>query len=139
MIDNSKKICDVNQAISNMGNSPDLFIKHFNKFKNSGFDIINQLEELIRNDNFSDAFILCHSLKGLSGMLCFPSLHKHSEEAESLFKKIAAEQAGENSDEATDCSVSENGIKPNQQKVAISLYSSIVHDIEAICEFQPHL
>ncbi len=85
----SAGICDVKQGIRNMGNNPDLFRKHFNKFKESGAEILQQLDSHISQKDYSNASILCHSIKGLSGMLGLTTLHVHMKEAESFFRDLA--------------------------------------------------
>ncbi len=85
----SAKICDVKQGIRNMGNNPDLFRKHFNKFKENGTEILQQLDNHISQGDFSNASILCHSIKGLSGMLGLTTLHIHMKEAEFFFRDLA--------------------------------------------------
>lgn len=85
----SAKVCDVKQGIRNMGNNPDLFRKHFNKFKENGAEILQQLDDHIRQNDYSNASILCHSIKGLSGMLGLTTLHVHMKEAEFFFRDLA--------------------------------------------------
>lgn len=85
----SAKICDVKQGIRNMGNNPDLFRKHFNKFKENGAEILQQLDSHISQKDYSNASILCHSIKGLSGMLGLTTLHVHMKEAEFFFRDLA--------------------------------------------------
>lgn len=85
----STSICDVKQGIRNMGDNPDLFRKHFNKFKASGGEILQQLESHINQEDYSNASILCHSIKGLSGMLGLTTLHLHMKEAEYFFRELA--------------------------------------------------
>ena len=85
----STRICDVKQGIRNMGNNPDLFRKHFNKFKENGAEILQQLNDHISRNDYSNASILCHSIKGLSGMLGLTTLHVHMKEAEFFFGELA--------------------------------------------------
>lgn len=135
MIDNSK-ICDVQQAISHMGDNSNLFIKHFNKFKISSADTLSHLKSLIYNLNFKDAFMLCHSLKGLSSMLGFTSLQQHAKEAEYLFKELAAQSSAKQTETIDPAPAI---ISKQQQETIYRTYSSIVQDIEDIRKFQPHL
>lgn len=81
----STNICDVAQGIRNMGNNPDLFRKHFNKFKENSGKIVRDLDRHISNSDYSNASILCHSIKGLSGMLGLTTLHLHMKDAEYFF------------------------------------------------------
>ena len=85
----STSICDVDQGIRNMGNNPDLFRKHFNKFKENSGKIVRELDKHISNSDYSSASILCHSIKGLSGMLGLTTLHLHMKDAEYFFHELA--------------------------------------------------
>ena len=85
----STSICDVDQGIRNMGNNPDLFRKHFNKFKENSGKIVRELDKHISNSDYSNASILCHSIKGLSGMLGLTTLHLHMKDAEYFFHELA--------------------------------------------------
>ena len=85
----STSICDVAQGIRNMGNNPDLFRKHFNKFKENSGKIVRDLDRHISNSDYSNASILCHSIKGLSGMLGLTTLHLHMKDAEYFFHELA--------------------------------------------------
>ena len=85
----STSICDVDQGIRNMGNNPDLFRKHFNKFKENSGKIVRELNKHISNSDYSNASILCHSIKGLSGMLGLTTLHLHMKDAEYFFHELA--------------------------------------------------
>lgn len=80
------EVCDIHTAIENMGNSPRLFMKHFNNFKTNNVDLALRLTDLIENKLFNDAAILCHSIKGLSGMLALTSLYKHIQMLEKLLQ-----------------------------------------------------
>ena len=79
-------VCDIHTAIENMGNSPRLFMKHFNNFKNNNADLALRLSDLIENEKYTDAATLCHSIKGLSGMLGLTSLYRHVIELEDLLR-----------------------------------------------------
>ena len=85
----STSICDVDQGIRNLGNNPDLFRKHFNKFKENSGKIVRELDRHISNNDYSNASILCHSIKGLSGMLGLTTLHLHMKDAEYFFHELA--------------------------------------------------
>lgn len=93
-------VCDVEQGIRNMGNNPDLFRKHFNKFKDNCSEILMQLNNHIERKDYKNASILCHSIKGLSGMLGLTTLHVHMKESEFLFRDLA-QQSGDSVDAAT--------------------------------------
>ena len=120
MIKKSSNVCNVQQAVLNMGNNPELFKKHFNKFKDSSGEIFDQLNHLVSDKHFSDTAVLCHSMKGLSSMLCFTTLQTHMSEAESFFKNIDSPQ---NMDKDT-----LDGIN--------TLISFIQQDIQAICRLE---
>lgn len=79
-------ICDIPKAISNMGNSERLFLKHFRNFKNNNADLYARLQELVDCENYADAASLCHSIKGLAGMLALTNLYHHIIELETLLK-----------------------------------------------------
>ena len=75
-------VCDIHQAIENMGNNPRLFIKHFNNFRNNNVDLCPRLQALVDKEQYSEASGLCHSIKGLAGMLGFTDLYNHIIELE---------------------------------------------------------
>lgn len=79
-------ICDIAKGISNMGNSERLFLKHLKNFKNNNADLYARLQELIDNGEYADAATLCHSIKGLAGMLALTNLYHHIIELETLLK-----------------------------------------------------
>lgn len=79
-------VCDIHAAIENMGNSPRLFMKHFNNFKTNNADLGLRLTEMIENGQIKEAALLCHSIKGLSGMLGLSNLYKHVIELEELLR-----------------------------------------------------
>ena len=62
-------------------------MKHFNNFKTNNADLSLRLTELIENRQCSDAAVLCHSIKGLSGMLGLTALYKHIIALEDILKK----------------------------------------------------
>ena len=70
-------VCDVHAAIENMGNNARLFMKHFDNFKHNNVDLALRLSTMVETDHFSDASMLCHSIKGLAGMLGLNGLYKH--------------------------------------------------------------
>ena len=88
----NSNICDVDRGISNMGGNADLFIKHFNNFKHNNADLSLRLREMIDTDQYSDAAVLCHSIKGLAGMLGFTSLYSHVISLEDLLRQHIAER-----------------------------------------------
>ena len=79
-------ICDISKGISNMGNSERLFIKHLRNFKSNNADLYARLQELVDNGEYADAAALCHSIKGLAGMLALTNLYHHIIELETLLK-----------------------------------------------------
>lgn len=85
-------VCDIHTAIENMGNSPRLFLKHFNNFKHNNADLSLRLREMIDTDQYSDAAVLCHSIKGLAGMLGFTSLYSHVISLENLLRQHISER-----------------------------------------------
>lgn len=85
----STAICDVKQGVLNMGNNPELFRKHIGRFKRNSREIIQQLEGFLSQNDYRNASILCHSIKGLSGMLGLTTLHVHMKEAEFFFRDLA--------------------------------------------------
>ena len=80
-------ICDIHTAIENMGNNPRLFMKHFNNFKNNNADLVLRLSKLIEKNQYDEAALLCHSIKGLAGMLALTSLYKHIIMLENLLRE----------------------------------------------------
>lgn len=129
MINDQSNVCNVQQAVLNMGNNPALFKKHFNRFKDSSGEIFDQLNTLISGRHYYDTAVLCHSMKGLSSMLCFTALQFHMSEAEALFKSIApAESTNGHTIEHTTESIDEHTIENID-----SLMTFIRQDIQAIC------
>lgn len=113
-------ICDIHTAIENMGNSPRLFLKHFNNFKHNNADLSLRLREMIDTDQYSDAAVLCHSIKGLAGMLGFTSLYSHVISLESLLRKHITERLNS-------CLISCD---------ILALLFCINNDIQSICQLQ---
>ena len=114
------EICDIHTAIDNMGNSPRLFMKHFNNFKNNNADLSLRLTALIEKRKFYDAAMLCHSIKGLSGMLGLTSLYRHVVELETILKGHASEG---------DCTPA--GLSDMSRMLAL-----ISDDVRLICQVQ---
>ena len=88
-------VCDVEKGVSNMGGSQRLFTKHFKNFVRNNVDLEIRMRTLLSSGNYRDCYVLCHSLKGLSGMLGLTNLHEHLTELEKLLSKyepIEAEQ-----------------------------------------------
>lgn len=71
------QICDIRTAINNMGGSSRLFEKHFNNFKRNNVDLALRMEALIQEEHYLECSTLCHSIKGLSGMLGLTELYEH--------------------------------------------------------------
>lgn len=69
------EICNVELGISNMGNSPKLFKKHFKNFKINNVDIAIRLKDLVEAGKYKEAAVLCHSTRGVAGMLALTSIH----------------------------------------------------------------
>ncbi len=113
------EICDIHAAIENMGNSPRLFMKHLNNFKTNNADLVLRLTELIDNKRYDDAAMLCHSIKGLSGMLGLTSLYRHVILMEDLLR------------------MKHDSVNAEQKTSEISkILSSISNDIRLICQMQ---
>lgn len=115
--DTDPAICDINRAISNMGNNPRLFIKHFRNFKRNNVDLSVRLRGLIESGDIPGAAALCHSVKGLSGMLGLGSLYEHVSQLEDLLSETPP-------------------FSEKHQKVIYLLLSSVREDIRSICRIQ---
>lgn len=85
------QVCDVSRGIANMGNSLRLFTKHFNNFKRNNADLEVRMRSLINREQYEECAVLCHSIKGLSGMLGLTSLYEHMIKMEDLLKKVTCE------------------------------------------------
>lgn len=85
-------ICDVSAAISNLGNSEKMFEKHFNNFKEKYATVDNEILELIDSGEYDECARLCHSIKGLSGMLALKDLYVDVIELEEFLKNGEAEE-----------------------------------------------
>lgn len=116
----SRDVCDIHTAIENMGNSPRLFMKHFNNFKNNNADLVLRLSALIEKNLYGEAAILCHSIKGLSGMLALTSLYNHIITLENLLRHETPP---------------DSGTSRNASEIAQMLIS-IGNDIRSICQIQ---
>lgn len=114
------EICDIHTAIENMGNNPRLFMKHFNNFKTNNADLVIRLSELIEKSQYDDAAMLCHSIKGLSGMLALTSLYKHVILLEEILRGKT---------------LSADGTCRNASEIAQMLIA-IGNDIRLICQMQ---
>lgn len=122
----SHDICDIHTAIDNMGGSPRLFMKHFNNFKSNNADLALRLTALVESRRYTDAAFLCHSIKGLAGMLGLTALYKHIIQLEDKLK-TCSESPPENESEASfehDC----NEI--------FQVLLCISNDIRGICQLQ---
>ena len=78
--------CSISSGIENLGSNRKLFVKHFNNFKANNADLTLRLSDLLRQGRCKDAAFLCHSIKGLSGMLGMHSLQIHLAELENMLK-----------------------------------------------------
>lgn len=112
-------ICDIHTAIENMGNSPRLFMKHMNNFKSNNADLALRLSKFIEDGCYDEAAVLCHSIKGLSGMLGLTSLYRHVISMEDLLR--------------TDCA---SASPDNSSREISRILSSISNDIRLICQMQ---
>lgn len=113
-------ICDFHTAIENMGNSPRLFMKHFNNFKINNADLSIRLTELIESSRYSDAAVLCHSIKGLSGMLGLTTLYKHIIILEDILKE----------------EINNTGDTPANMSRIAQILTLINDDIRSICQMK---
>ena len=84
-------VCDVSAAISNLGNSEKLFIKHFNNFKEKYADLDKEIIDLIEAGEYDECARLCHSVKGISGMLSLNDIYTDIIELEELLKARESE------------------------------------------------
>lgn len=66
------------KAIENLGNNPDFYKKHLNKFKVSYAEADMTMKNYITDGKLDDARILSHSIKGLAAMLGLPYLETAS-------------------------------------------------------------
>lgn len=87
------QICDVQRAVDNMGGSFRLFEKHFNNFKRNNADLAFRMESLVQQNHFPECSVLCHSIKGLSGMLGLTALYEHMIALEECLNKMPAPPA----------------------------------------------
>lgn len=110
------QVCDVPRALSNMGNSRRLFAKHFNNFKQNNADLVMRMHSLISRGEYEECAILCHSIKGLSGMLGLTSLYEHVIEMEELLRR--------------------DPDSPDVPDAITMLLSSINNDIRLVCQLQ---
>ncbi len=83
------KVCDVSRGIANMGNSIRLFTKHLNNFKKNNADLASRIAALLNNCEYNECAKLCHSIKGLAGMLGLTSLYEHSIEMQELIERVS--------------------------------------------------
>lgn len=81
--------CDIDKGILNLGSNRKLFVKHFNNFKINNADLALRLSDMIRQNCYEDAAFLCHSIKGLSGMLGMNGLQQHMAELEEMLRTDA--------------------------------------------------
>jgi len=89
---------DIRKGIENLGNNRKLFAKHFNNFKTNNADLALRLTDMIRQGSIEQAAFLCHSIKGLSGMLGMTSLQHHMTELETMLKAETSSAAGKSPD-----------------------------------------
>ena len=120
-------VCDIQQAIANMGNNPRLFIKHFNHFKNNNVDLARRLQTLIEEGNRQDAAMLCHSIKGTSGMLGLTSIYRHMIRLEQLL------QNDQTPDEENPGELSNGPSKPDEIH---EILMAVSNDLRLVCQIQ---
>ena len=107
-------VCDVTQGISNMGGNADLFIKHFNNFKYNNVDLAVRLRNHIDGKQYREAATLCHSTKGVSGMLALSDIYNEVIDLESVL---------------TD----KTSLTEDEARITDDLLSSISDSIRQIC------
>lgn len=79
-------VCDVRQGITNMGGNEDLFVKHFNNFKRNNVDLASRLRNYVDSSHYSKAAALCHSAKGVIGMLALTDIYDNVMQLESVLQ-----------------------------------------------------
>ncbi len=134
------QICDVHRAINNMGGSFRLFEKHFNNFKRNNADLAFRMEALIQQNHFPECSALCHSIKGLSGMLGLTALYEHVIALEECLNNISASPAQDETvqSEAVQGKVIQGEAvqgKAIHHKIC-ELLSAIKNDIRLVCKVQ---
>jgi HPt (histidine-containing phosphotransfer) domain-containing protein len=82
-----KGICDVASGIANMGSSEELFKKHLLKFMDNNELLADRIQTLVDDSEYHKAAVLCHSVKGVSGMLALTTINSHTASAEAIFKE----------------------------------------------------
>ena len=110
-------ICDVNTGVSNMGGNTGLFIKHFNYFKQNNVDLALRLKNMLDKCQYKDAALLCHSTKGVAGMLALPSVYSDMIELEDVLKK-------------------ESSLSENDMENAYNIIATIAGNIRLVCQIQ---
>lgn len=111
-----RNICDISRGIANMGNSVRLFTKHFNHFKYNNADLAIRMRDMINRKEYQECTMLCHSIKGLSGMLGLTSLYEHLLKMEGLMENISRYSC--------------------HQEPVMELLSIINNDIRLVCQLQ---
>lgn len=130
----SANICDVSAAITNMGSSMRLFLKHFDNFKINNADLHSRLQVLIDSCEYINAADLCHSVKGLAGMLALNDLYTHLIELELALKNAAASGAATGA--ATDASGSETAASGVSAEALYDDLDRIRNDMQEVCKIQ---
>ena len=110
-------ICDVNMGVSNMGGDTGLFIKHFNYFKQNNVDLALRLKNMMDKCQYKDAAILCHSTKGVAGMLALPSVYSDMIELEGVLNEKPF-------------------LSDNDVENAYNIIASIAGNIRLVCQIQ---
>lgn len=86
-----KKECTSNlnfsKAAQNLGCSEKQYIKHLTKFKNSYGQVDIDIQNLLSDENYTEAHRIAHSVKGLAGTLGLIPLQQVSAELESALKE----------------------------------------------------
>lgn len=114
------QICDIHRAVNNMGGSFRLFEKHFNNFKRNNADLAFRMESLIQQNHLPECSALCHSIKGLSGMLGLTALYDHIIVLEECLNK------------ASDSPMQGEAVQHN----ICELLATIKNDIRLVCKVQ---
>lgn len=79
-------VCDVRQGITNMGGNEELFVKHFNNFKRNNVDLASRLRNYVASSHYSEAATLCHSAKGVTGMLALTGIYDNIQQLEAVLQ-----------------------------------------------------
>ncbi|NLD19563.1 MAG: hypothetical protein GX663_04860 [Clostridiales bacterium] len=106
------KICNAFLGVYNMGGNVDIFIKHFNNFKDNNRDLVSRLGRLIEDKEYSQAMNICLHSKEMAGMLALTGIHRYIVDLEALL------------------------VNPSDGQSPTSIISAIGKELEGICQIQ---